>query len=68
MYHHVLGPSVIASTSRRSDDAPPEGRPSEVQQSNEENSNDMKLEMIAIDGETDMGAGGGQQSRHERTR
>ena len=34
--HLVPGPSVIASTSRRSGDAPPEGRPTEVEVSNDE--------------------------------
>ena len=59
MSHQVPGLSVIASTSRRSDDASPEGRPSEVQHPNVESVNGMQLETSSIGGEADMCAGGG---------
>ena len=44
MSHQVPGLSVIVSTSRRSDEAPPEGRPSRVKHSYVESVDDTKLE------------------------
>ena len=59
MTHQVPGPSVIASTSRRSDDAPPEGRPRELRHKIAESVSDMKMGTSSIGGEADMCAGGG---------
>ena len=40
----IPGPSVITSTSRRSDDAPPEGRPSRVKQLQAKNVDDTMFD------------------------
>ena len=56
----VPGPSVIASTNRRGDDAPPEGRPKNSRHQTAGSMDDMKPETSSIDGEaraTVMGAG-----------
>ena len=53
------GPSSIASTSRRSDDAPPEGRPCKTGNSYARGVSDINLERSSIDGVTDRDVGDG---------